>query len=200
MELPMFPLGTTLVPGQAIPLRVFEPRYIALVEACVVGDGCFGIVLIERGSEVGGGETRFDVGTVAQVMDLQTLPDGEWAFRAVGLDRLRVRAWLSDDPYPRADVDVLLDPAVAVDPTWQPRVVESLGRLFETARRLGYDVPVAVELDADPTRAAWGALARVGIGPLDVQRILECDDPVTRIEAVVRALDETTELLELRLG
>ncbi|MBK5289516.1 MAG: LON peptidase substrate-binding domain-containing protein [Acidimicrobiia bacterium] len=195
----MFPLGTTLVPGQSLPLHIFEPRYVALVEACVVGDGRFGVVLIERGSEVGGGETRFDVGTVAQVMDLQSLPDGEWAFRAVGVDRLRVRAWLPDEPFPRAEIELLTDPVVALDPQLQGRVVESLGRLFGTARQLGYDVPAAVELDPDPMRAAWGALARVGIGPLDVQRILECDDPIARIEAVVHALDETTELLELRL-
>ena len=195
----MFPLGTTLVPGQSVPLRVFEPRYVELVEACVVGDGRFGIILIERGSEVGGGETRFDVGTVAQMMDLQTLPDGEWAFRAVGLERLRVRHWLPDDPFPRADVEILADSAVAVDPQLQGRVEQALARLFGTARRLGYDVPEAVALDPDPVLAAWGALARVGIGPLDVQRVLECDDPVVRIEAVVRALDETTELLELRL-
>lgn len=196
----MFPLGTTLVPGQSLPLRVFEPRYVALVETCVVGDGRFGIVLIERGSEVGGGETRFDVGTVAQIMDLQTLPDGEWAFRAVGVERFRVREWLPDDPYPRADVELLADPDVVLDPAWCGRVEDALHRLFATARDLGYDVPTSVTLDSDPMRAAWGALGRVGIGPLDVQRILEVDDPPARIAAVVRALDETTELLELRRG
>ncbi len=195
----MFPLGTTLVPGQSIPLRVFEPRYVALVEACVVGDGRFGIVLIERGSEVGGGETRFAVGTMAQVMDLQTLPDGEWAFRALGLERLRVLDWMPDDPYPRADVEILTDPDVGVDPALSRRIEQSLTRLFGAARQLGYDVPTSVAADPDPVLAAWGALARVGIGPLDVQRILECDEPQVRIEAVVRALDETTELLELRL-
>ena len=109
MELPMFPLGTTLVPGQSIPLRVFEPRYVALVEACVVGDGRFGIVLIERGSEVGGGETRFAVGTMAQVMDLQTLPDGEWAFRALGRERLKFVS-IPADPFDTAMRRIGLSP------------------------------------------------------------------------------------------
>lgn len=194
----MFPLGTTLVPGQSLPLRVFEPRYVALVETCVIGDGRFGVVLIERGSEVGGGEARFNVGTVAQIMDLHSLPDGEWAFRAVGIDRFRVQDWLPDDPYPRAEVEMLADPHTQIDSEWRLRVEDALLRLFATARDLGYDVPTSVMLDADPMRAAWSALGRVGIGPLDVQRILEVDDPAARIAAVVRALDETTELLELR--
>ncbi|MEN3314917.1 MAG: uncharacterized protein V7605_1151, partial [Acidimicrobiaceae bacterium] len=54
----MFPLGTVLFPGLALPLHVFEPRYQSLVQACLDGDGHFGIVLIERGSEVGGGDVR----------------------------------------------------------------------------------------------------------------------------------------------
>ena len=60
-RLPMFPLGTVLFPYAVLPLHVFEPRYRALTEHCLAGDGCFGVVLIERGSEVGGGDTRFAV-------------------------------------------------------------------------------------------------------------------------------------------
>ena len=64
--MPMFPLGTVLFPHAVLPLHVFEERYRALTETCLRGDGRFGVVLIERGSEVGGGDVRFGVGTVAQ--------------------------------------------------------------------------------------------------------------------------------------
>src|SRR4051812_26706984 len=57
--LPMFPLGTVLFPHAVLPLHVFEPRYRALVETCLHSDGRFGVVLIERGYEVGGGDARF---------------------------------------------------------------------------------------------------------------------------------------------
>ena len=62
----MFPLGNVLFPHAQLPLHVFEPRYRALAETCLAGDGEFGVVLIERGSEVGGGDTRFSIGTVAR--------------------------------------------------------------------------------------------------------------------------------------
>ncbi|HUF84321.1 MAG TPA: LON peptidase substrate-binding domain-containing protein [Acidimicrobiia bacterium] len=112
--LPMFPLGSVLFPHALLPLHVFETRYRALTEACLAGDGEFGVVLIERGSEVGGGDTRFTVGTVARILEAGRLPDGRYVLAAVGTRRLRVRRWLPEEPYPQADIEVLED-SVATD-------------------------------------------------------------------------------------
>ena len=61
--MPMFPLGSVLLPGVVLPLHVFEPRYQQLVRDCLETDEHeFGVVLIDRGSEVGGGDSRTDVG------------------------------------------------------------------------------------------------------------------------------------------
>ncbi len=80
----MFPLGTVLLPGQTLPLHVFEPRYRELVRVCLDGDGTFGVVLIERGSEVGGGDVRApNVGTVARITGWRrAATDGRRADRA----------------------------------------------------------------------------------------------------------------------
>ncbi|MBO0881227.1 MAG: LON peptidase substrate-binding domain-containing protein, partial [Mycobacterium sp.] len=62
----MFPLESALLPNEDLPLRIFEPRYIALVEDCMRdADPRFGVVLISRGREVGGGDVRYDIGAVA---------------------------------------------------------------------------------------------------------------------------------------
>ena len=103
---PMFPLGTVLLPGGVLPLHVFEPRYRKMVTDCVESpDHEFGVVLIERGSEVGGGEDRRMVGTMARMVEVAQMPDGRFAVMSVGVRRIRVNAWLPDDPYPLADVD-----------------------------------------------------------------------------------------------
>ena len=107
---PMFPLGSVLTPGMVLPLHVFEPRYRRLVGDCLEGDGEFGVVLIERGSEVGGGDVRSMVGTMAAIADSSALPDGRWAVVAVGTRRIAVEQWLDDDPYPRAVVRDWPDP------------------------------------------------------------------------------------------
>jgi len=87
----MFPLGTVLFPGALLPLHVFEPRYRAMVRDCVAADHEFGVVLIERGSEVGGGDIRAMVGTVARIVQLAETPDGRYALVAAGTRRIRIR-------------------------------------------------------------------------------------------------------------
>jgi len=107
----MFPLGTVLLPGIAMSLHVFEPRYQALTRSCLDGDGHLGIVLIERGNEVGGGDVRFAVGTRARIAEAVALDDGHWLLVLVGVDRIRVDRWLPELPFPRAVVEVLADEA-----------------------------------------------------------------------------------------
>ena len=63
----MFPLGTVLVPKAVVPLHVFEPRYQTMLADVMTGDRKFGVVLIERGSEVGGGDVRADARARAEM-------------------------------------------------------------------------------------------------------------------------------------
>src|SRR4029079_5806144 len=104
--MPMFPLGTVLLPGMVLPLHVFEPRYQQLVRDCLDAPPHeFGVVLIDRGSEVGGGDTRSDVGVIARILQVARLEATRFALITVGTRRVRVVEWLPDDPYPRADVE-----------------------------------------------------------------------------------------------
>jgi Lon protease-like protein len=198
----MFPLGSVLFPHAELPLHVFEPRYRALTEACLAGDGEFGVVLIERGSEVGGGDTRFSVGTVARIVAAGRLPDGRYLLATVGTRRLRVRDWLPDDPYPRAEVELLAEPAPPPDAgDARDEVERLLKRVLAMAAELG-DAPqaVGVELDDDPVQAGFQAAAAAPIGPLDGQRLLELDDAGERLAQLRHLLAEQAELLELRLS
>src|SRR5258706_4352154 len=126
--LPMFPLGSVLFPSLVLPLNVFEPRYRTLVHDCLAGDPEFGVVLIERGSEVGGGDVRTQVGTVARMLQCEELPDGRFTLLTVGTHRFRVNAWLPDDPYPLADVDLWPDPDDG-DPALAPAAATAVSML-----------------------------------------------------------------------
>ncbi len=102
----MFPLGSVLLPGGALPLHVFEPRYQSLVRDCIEApEHEFGVVLIDRGREVGGGESRRDIGVVARMMQVAQLAEDRFAVVAIGTRRIRVIEWLPDAPYPRAVVE-----------------------------------------------------------------------------------------------
>jgi Lon protease-like protein len=198
----MFPLGTVLLPGAYLSLHVFEPRYRALVEACLDGTPEFGVALIERGSEVGGGDTRFDVGCVARIVEAVTLPDGRWAVGAVGARRIRVTEWLEEDPYPLAEV------APWPDPPAGPGAAEARGPLVASTRRLlalaaelGEAVsPVTADVDDDPVLATYQLAALAPLGPMDRLSLLRAQGPDERAALLGNLLTDAIELAEARLS
>ncbi len=201
-ELPMFPLGTVLVPHMVLPLHIFEPRYRELIQDCLAGDREFGVVLIERGHEVGGGERRSSVGTVARIIQAEELEDGRWVCVSVGVRRLRVVEWLDDDPYPRAVVNELAELVPRGD------VSELHGRASLLLRRVlalqteldEPAAPVDTELHEDPSIATFQAAALSGLNAFDAQMLLDLDDIDERFAMVVEQLEATIETLRFRLG
>lgn len=199
--LPMFPLGSVLVPHALLPLHVFEPRYRAMVDDLLAGDREFGVVLIEKGHEVGGGDVRGDLGTVARILDAEQFDDGRWAVVSAGTGRIRVVRWLEDDPYPRAEVTELADGKPGPDAhELVDAVRRRLARLLARAAELGDPVPPATtEISEDPLVASYHATALAPIGPYDTHRLLAIDDPGERLAALLAVFDELEEELRLRL-
>lgn len=198
----MFPLGTVLLPGAYLSLHVFEPRYRALVQACLDGTPEFGVALIERGSEVGGGDARFDVGCVARIVEAVVLPDGRWALGTVGARRIRVERWLEDDPYPLADVTPWPDPpAGAAAAEARGPLVAAARRLLALSAELGEAVPAAtVDVDEDPVLAAYQLAAIAPLGPMDRLAVLGAPDPDERAALLARLLGDATDVAEARLA
>ena len=202
MITPMFPLGTVLFPGGILPLHVFEPRYRAMVRTCLDEGTGFGVVLIERGSEVGGGDVRTDVGTLARIAEAQESADGRWAVLAVGAARIRVVEWLDDDPYPRAETEPWPDPEPG--PDFDDRlaaVLHALRRVVALRGEVGETTtPVPNELSEDRALASHQASWLAPVPTIDHQRLLVAASPDDRLDLLGRLLMEEAEVLELRLG
>jgi uncharacterized protein len=200
----MFPLGTVLFPHAVLPLHVFEPRYREMVRDVLAGDQEFGVVLIERGSEVGGGDVRFGVGTMAHVIQASQLPDGRFALAAVGVQRFRVENWLPDDPYPRAavvDIVETVEPSAAADlAAMLERVVSALRKVHELSGRLqGLARAPGLEVSPDPEQASYEVAALAALGPLDAQRVLELPDTAARLRVLGDLLSDDEAMLRARL-
>ena len=198
----MFPLGTVLFPSLFLPLHVFEDRYRTMIRACLDGDREFGVVLIERGSEVGGQDVRTDVGTVARIVEARELEDGRWVVGSVGVRRLRVQTWLPDDPYPRAGVEDWEDGPVPADGAARyDATVSRLRRVLALTRELGDPAADAtIELSDDPVLGSYQASAVAPLGPADQQRLLTAEDAGARLELLAHLLAEEEADLRARLA
>lgn len=204
----MFPLGSPLLPGAVLPLHIFEPRYRALAQRCTSNEDPFGVVMIERGSEVGGGDVRADVGCLAIITQYKELPDGRWVMLATGDRRIRVVEWLQDDPYPRAlAVDWPDDPA-EVSAQERKSAVARLRRLRARASEIGalgvtaaesaaIDDQLALLAETPVESSAWSfqLATLVPAGPFDRHNMLCALDPARRLGVIGEVLDGVEELL-----
>jgi len=197
-ESPQFPLGTVLFPGMVIPLHVFEPRYRAMIDVVLAGDGTFGVTLIERGHEVGGNDKRCNVGTKAKVIKAERFSDGRWSLLAVGTERFKITRWYDDDPYPRADIEPWPDEGEPTTPS------QDLAALFCRCRALASEAGIDVgalpddrkPLDLDSVQMA--TLSPLGV--YDKQKLLSAPGPSQRIALLHEMLADAAELIELRLA
>jgi hypothetical protein len=192
----MFPLGTVLLPAMPLSLRIFEERYLKLLGDLVTSDNPeFGVVLIERGQEVGGTDKRMNIGTIASVTNIGTL-DEFYGLESVGAQRFRVNAWLPDDPYPLADVDLL--PDLIWDDSLAPARVHletKVRSLLAFASEFGdLQYGTDTEFSDDPIDACWQMAGVLPIGQLDHRDLLQsvsAEELISRTLEIVNTADET---------
>ncbi len=198
--LPQFPLGTVLFPSMVLPLHVFEPRYRALVNDILDGDRSFGVVLIEKGRDVGGDDQRSGYGTVARILEAEQFPDGRWAVIAVGMERFKVTEWLADDPYPRAAIERWPDDEYPlIDAGEVDRVESKFRRCVALASEAGVDVGGIPDEFSDGAMATMQMSTLLPVGSFDKQRLLGVSGAVERLVMLEKAIDETMDLINVKL-
>lgn len=190
-SLALFPLGTTLLPGQQLPLQVFESRYLALLDAIVAGgpddthEGGFGVVAIRHGYEVGDRANELHgVGCFAAIDRIVHAADGLYFVLAHGTRRFRL------DGVDAAAGTLWTTGSV----TWLAEREGDEGRIPELASRLrqavqAHTVALGIaDLPAPSTPASlpyWAAEA-VDLGAGDRQVLLDAPDTSSRLAIALR--------------
>jgi len=194
--IPMFPLGSVLLPAMPLPLRIFEPRYLKLLGDLMGSPNPeFGVVLIERGAEVGGGDERMQLGTIAAVTNIGTNEEF-YGLESVGTTRFRVKTWLPDDPYPLADIELV------PDLVWNDHLLASKHQLETKVRQLlafaseftNLQFGADTELSDDPMQACWQLAGILPISELDQLDLLSsesAEELISRTNEIVATADQT---------
>lgn len=187
--LPLFPLRTVLVPGAAMGLRVFEPRYLDLVRECGRRGSGFGVCLILDGDEVGTPATPAGVGTEALIEDFDIGSDGLLALRVRGARRFQVqRTRVRDNGLVMADIAWRpADPVVDLQPAH--------ALLGVVLRKILEQIDGADQVFPDPhfDDAAWVGWRLAELLPLEQpgrQQLLQLDDPDERLDMLLRLVDD----------
>lgn len=179
----LFLLHSVLFPGQTMQLVVFEPRYHQLVRECLESGEAFGIALIREGPEVGAGAAPYSVGTTARIKRATPLPDGRTALEVVGERRFRILEMHHDRPYAWADIEYAGEGTGAAPLGIALEQTREAYRELVRVRQAGageYEREIKVPEDPSALADAVGALQLGSAGQR--QRILEADEPATRLE------------------
>jgi Lon protease-like protein len=205
---PMFPLESVRLPGEDLPLRIFEPRYSALVRDCLAGERAFGVVLIAAGREVGGGDARCDIGSLAQIVSAEEQGDGRYRIMCEMRERIRVEQWHDDDPYPRATVEPWPDePGRRVTGDEITDVEDRLMELFERiAASRQAQLPSRSELLGEPEpgddagKRLYALASRVPMGQADRYAVLAAPSAGARLDVLSDGVETVAAMIEFQLA
>jgi uncharacterized protein len=152
------------------------------------------VVLIERGSEVGGGDQRSSLGTLGVVVAAAALPDGRWLIEVQGEARIRVLSWLPDDPYPQA---VAEEASPEADTVSDVLLEEATARVRQVRALLSEQggppaLPPGTRLDGggDAERASWNLCAAAPVDAYDAQRLLAAASTTERLGRLVQLMED----------
>lgn len=196
LDLPLFPLGTVLFPGGFLPLRIFEPRYLEMVAACMQQQAPFGVVLIRDGKEVGVSAEPHEVGTLAAIVDFDKGKDGLLLIACIGGERFRIlERRIEANRLQRATVELLpaaedrvLPPEYASLATFLRAVVNQPG----LSRRIA---PPDIDYTS-PCEIGYRIAELLPVPPPAQQRLLEIEDPIERlaeISGLIKGMEFTLE-------
>lgn len=186
-EYPLFPLSTVLYPGGTLALRIFEPSYLAMVRDCSRDGRPFGVTLLLRGRESGETASALAIGTLAQIVDFYTMPDGLLGIRCDGLQRFHV-------DHAHARHDGLMIGRLSL---WPDEPTRPLPPQFSLLATLAENLILnLIEGAPEPTKAqlddaSWVSFRLAELLPFTLgekQQLLELTDADERLQRIVDAL------------
>ena len=180
---PLFPLGLVLLPGEVVPLHIFEERYKLMIGECLEEEREFGIVWLAD-------DALKDIGCAARITQvLERLEDGRLNILVEGTTPFRLERRIGDLPYPAGDIELLeYDPAVDEDALARARAgyADLVERVTDT--RPGHEALEAL--------GAYGMAATLDIAPAAKQALLELRSEPARLEQLEGLFAEALKRIE----
>jgi Lon protease-like protein len=184
LELPIFELPLVLLPGEKVPLHIFEDRYKRLVGSAIDQQEPFGIVLRDD-------EGARSIGCTARIDEVEQLEDGAMNIVVSGEAPFKVLDRFESPEFPAGEVELIADEEV-------PRLDEASATaareaFAELAERATGERPDPDELDS---ASAYAIAARIELPADTKQRLLEMRDEDERMALLANALGAVGKALE----
>ena len=187
-EIGLFPLGIVLLPGERVPLHIFEPRYRELIGECLELEREFGLVFADDD-----GMRR--VGTRAAVIDvLERFDDGRLNVVVEGRERFELQGLTGGRSFQTGDVEPLVDDGAGPSPEQVEQTLTVLRRVADLAETELDDEVLSPSGDTPSFELA----ARVTLEPKLKQQLLEQRSEPARLQRLAELLEAAAKALQDR--
>lgn len=201
--LPILPVkNTVLFPGVVIPITVGRQKSIKLVKKAYKGDRIVGVVAQRNNSEEPTIDDLYKVGTVAKILKMLTLPDGNITIIIQGKRKFELAEITQQDPYLTAQISLLSDSFPDPKKKEIKALIQSLKEMAARIVHLNPDIPnealFALENIESPAFLTHFLSSNINADVSEKQTLLETTDGGERANALLSALMRDVQLLELK--
>jgi len=199
-EIPIFPLPLVLLPIEILPLHIFEPRYREMLSDVTATNKLFGVQLFEPKEEFETSPPVGSIGCVAEIRDVQPMPDGRSNILTNGVIRYRVLSFVeTDKPYLIGEVEFFED--VEEDPGPQQKTADEVFELFERIAKAAFKMSgnrgQFPEIErADPEPMSFLVTAAFSFDNEKKYRLLEMNSTTKRLRSLKKMLVNAAEQME----
>ncbi len=199
--LPLLPLRDIVVfPGMVVPLFVGRDKSVAALEAAMEADkDIFLVAQLDPGCDDPARDDIFDVGVVAQVLQLLKLPDGTVRVLVEGKSRAALKGLRPEGAYVLAEIEVREEQTVAGSEVTalMRQVIEQFGEYAKLNKKLGEDASADLGEVDDAGELADGIAAAINAKVSDKQALLTEESPLKRLEMVMSFMEGELSVLQV---
>lgn len=199
-RLPIFPLPLVLLPGELLPLHIFEERYRQLLRDIELDRNLFGITLFEPQESFIEKPAPGTVGCVAEIRESELLADGRSNILTMGVVRYRLIDYVdSDAPYLVGDVEYFEDDPENIAET--DRLADDVFRLFERMAKAAHKMSGGRGQLPEIHRTNAEALSFLITAAFNFDndkkyRLIETTSTIERLSELKTVLDQAVEQIE----
>jgi ATP-dependent Lon protease len=203
-ELPILPIrNTVLFPGVVIPITVGRQKSIRLVKKAYKGNKMVGVVAQDKPTQDDPTiDDIYKVGTVAQILKMLVLPDGNTTIIIQGKQRFLINEVTSNEPYILAKAELLKENFPQKLSREQKAMIQTLRDSASKILRLNPEIPreaqIAINNIESPAFLTHFLSSNANIEVTEKQKLLETTDGMEQVNVLLEYLNRDIQLLELK--
>ncbi|MEQ9423775.1 MAG: endopeptidase La [Cyclobacteriaceae bacterium] len=202
-ELPILPIkNTVLFPGVVIPITVGRQKSIKLVKKAYRGDRTIGVTAQKNNAEDAKAKDIFPIGTVAKILKMLVLPDGNTTIIIQGKKRFLIEEVTQEDPYITAQVKLINEEFPDPKKREVKAVVQSLKDSAKKILKLNPEIPQDAQIALDNIESSSFLThflsSNVNVEVKEKQKLLEINNGMDRAQLLLEYMLKDIQMLELK--